>query len=113
MQHVGPHPALRATFSRTREKDSTLLGTWTKAAFSRTREKDSTLRGAWTKTPFSRAREKDDTLRGAWTKTPFSRAREKVPEGRMRAISIRTRPTATRQRLAWTFATSDAHKSIA
>ncbi|MCS3808876.1 hypothetical protein FHY19_001901 [Xanthomonas arboricola] len=36
-----------------------------------------------------------------------------MPEGRMRAISIRARPTATRHRLAWTFATSDAHKSLA
>ncbi|MBB4129537.1 hypothetical protein [Xanthomonas sp. 3075] len=55
MQYVGPHPALRATFSRTREK---------------------------------------------------------VPEGRMRAIAIRALPTANHHRLAWTFATSDAHQSI-
>ncbi len=94
MRHMGPHPALRATFSRTREKDDTLCG-------------------AWMKVPFSRTRENDSTLRSMWTKAPFSRTREKVPEGRMRAISIRARPTATRHRLAWTFATSDAHKSIA
>ncbi|WP_152248866.1 hypothetical protein [Xanthomonas maliensis] len=67
----------------------------------------------WTKAPFFRAREKDSTLLVTWTKAPFSRTREKVPEGRMRAISIRPRPTATRHRLAWTFATSDAHKSLA
>ncbi|USJ00985.1 hypothetical protein MUG10_01610 [Xanthomonas prunicola] len=75
MQHVGPHPALRATFTRTREKDGTLLGTWAKASFSRTREQ--------------------------------------VPEGRMMAISVRARLIANRHRLAWTFAMSDAHKSIA
>jgi hypothetical protein len=56
---------------------------------------------------------KDCTLLGTWAKASFSRTREKVPEGRMRATSIRARPTANRHRLAWTFATSDAHKSIA
>ncbi|WP_153066119.1 MULTISPECIES: hypothetical protein [Xanthomonas] len=113
MQNVGPHPALRATFSRMREKDSTSLRTWTKASFSCTREKHGTLLGTWTKAPFSRAREKHRTLLGTWTKAPFSRAREKVPEGRMRAISVRALPTANHHRLAWTFATSDARQSIA
>ncbi|WP_153066748.1 hypothetical protein [Xanthomonas arboricola] len=113
MQYVSPHPALRATFSRTREKDSTLLRTWTKAPFSRTPEKHDTLLRTWMKAPFSRTREKHGTLLGTCTKAPFSRAREKVPEGRMRAISIRALPTANHHRLAWTFATSDARQSIA
>ncbi|PPU58909.1 hypothetical protein XdyCFBP7245_00205 [Xanthomonas dyei] len=132
MQNVGPHPALRATFSRTREKHSALLGswtktalsrtpkkhdgllgTWTKATFSRTREKHSSLLGTWTKATFSRTREKHGALLGSWTKASFSRTREKVPEGRMRGLSIRALPTANHHRLAWTFATSDAHQSIA
>ncbi|MBG3851244.1 hypothetical protein ABQZ69_07930 [Xanthomonas sp. WHRI 8391] len=75
MQHVGPHPALRSTFSRSRKKDGTLLGTWTKA--------------------------------------PFSREWKKVSKGRIRAIAIRALPTTNHHRLAWTFATSDAHQSIA
>ncbi|MBB5862519.1 hypothetical protein [Xanthomonas sp. 3058] len=94
MQYVGPHPALRATFSRTREKDSALLDSGTKIPFSRTRENDS-------------------TLLGTGMKAPFSRTREKVPEGRMRAIAIRALPTANHHRLAWTFATSAANQSIA
>lgn len=75
MQHVGPHPALSSTFSRSRKKNGTLLGTWTKG--------------------------------------PFSREREKVSKGRIRAIAIRALPTTNHHRLAWTFATSDAHQSIA
>ncbi|CAD0355352.1 hypothetical protein [Xanthomonas hortorum] len=75
MQHVGPHPALRSTFSRSREK------------------------GAFVHVP---------------SNVPsFFREREKVSKGRMRAIAIRALPTTNHHRLAWTFATSDAHQSIA